>query len=391
MTKKNNRKTILFAPSHFTLSDKLGSEFNEAWELITTVYKKNDFDLEIITGKKDYPEDKFKLNAREIWRTSNIRNSNEFTLKDSVYFTVQNTFATIRYLYFSRKKIDIVHHIRPFNLYVSFNLAAIFRTKKSRFVIGPFCQNYHGKPEQWYLKPIVFLNKITLKSADAILVNDDITKTEVEEFIGKKTVHIMPVGKQLEEFEYTPKTYYKNSYTFLTSSQLIPRKHIDFLIRGFAIACKNTNKTLHLHIIGDGSEKNMLTELVEELGINENVSILGSVPFESTKTYYKNADYFLFTPYQEAFGHVLVEASLYGLPIISTMTRGSLSVVTPTGIPITPQNNLQKFSQNILSYIHSPAKSTQVSSLSRSLAIKRFDWNSTLYSQLSDIYKNILK
>lgn len=71
----------------------------------------------------------------------------------------------------------------------------------------------------------------------------------------------------------------------------------------------------HLHILGDGVERDNLESLVHNLNLNDVVHFHGNVP--NIDDYYLKSSIMLFTSKAEGFGMVLIEASSYGIPCVS--------------------------------------------------------------------------
>jgi glycosyltransferase involved in cell wall biosynthesis len=385
------KKSVLFSPSHFIFSDSLGSEYNEAYLLIKNVYESEEYDITTICGSTHLLYDNHDYSSIEVWKKYSNHNTNNFTLKDSLIFNLKYTLETFRQIYFTRNQYDIIHHIRPFTLFSTFNFALIFNFRRIPVIIGPFGAPYKSKRKGILNKILRFLNYLTLRSATTILVNDDETKTQIEEFIGKKSVRVFPVGKDIHSYKYKEKTYEKNEFHFLSSGQLIGRKNFKFLLDGFAVAIKKSDKKLTLHIIGDGYKKQLLISQAKELGIEDRVVFHGKIPFGEIENWYQTADYFLLTPKEEAFAHVYIEAAGYGLPAITTSTVASRAIVGDVCGLISPQKDIKGFAQNIVKLTSDPILSKKLSESSRDYAIKTFDWNSVLLPKLIEIYDSILE
>ncbi|MGV8944776.1 glycosyltransferase [Thermomonas sp.] len=80
-----------------------------------------------------------------------------------------------------------------------------------------------------------------------------------------------------------------------------------------------------LLVVGDGEDSQMLRELAESLGVSARVHFCGYQPDPSD--WYRVMDVFALASAHEAFGLVLVEAMLLGLPVVATRVGGIPSVV----------------------------------------------------------------
>jgi glycosyltransferase involved in cell wall biosynthesis len=119
------------------------------------------------------------------------------------------------------------------------------------------------------------------------------------------------------------RTRYRNSVpTLLFVGRLIPEKGILDLVR--AVACVNGTTQCRLLIAGDGPSASAVSQRAGELGIADNVELLGYVSGEDLARRYREADAFVLpTYYAEGFPTVLLEAMSVGLPIVTTALRGA--------------------------------------------------------------------
>jgi glycosyltransferase involved in cell wall biosynthesis len=101
---------------------------------------------------------------------------------------------------------------------------------------------------------------------------------------------------------------------------MIPNKKIDDLIRTFAAYQKGFNRESRLLLAGDhnGHERYFarLQELVRELRVDE-VVFTGHVEHDELMACYAEADLFLCLSEHEGFGVPLLEAMVFGLPVIA--------------------------------------------------------------------------
>ncbi len=83
----------------------------------------------------------------------------------------------------------------------------------------------------------------------------------------------------------------------------------------------------HLVILGDGPERDHLSQHAAKLGIADRVTFMGVKPWEEIGGYYRLAELFLFASETETQGIVLQEAQLMGVPVVAVGARGTLSGV----------------------------------------------------------------
>ncbi|HBB31518.1 MAG TPA: glycosyl transferase [Cyanobacteria bacterium UBA8803] len=91
-------------------------------------------------------------------------------------------------------------------------------------------------------------------------------------------------------------------------------KNFPTLIRAFALVLKQ--QPARLVILGDGEDKPKLIALVRELGLEDNVALLGFL--DNPYAYMARSHVFVLSSASEAFGNVIVESLALGTPVVST-------------------------------------------------------------------------
>jgi glycosyltransferase involved in cell wall biosynthesis len=106
-------------------------------------------------------------------------------------------------------------------------------------------------------------------------------------------------------------------YMFLVT-RLEHVKRVDLAIEAFL----HVDPGVRLLVAGDGSAHASLNALVERLGLRGRVSLLGRVSDERLIDLYAGALGVLFTPFDEDYGYVTLEAFLSGKPVVTTTDAG---------------------------------------------------------------------
>lgn len=123
---------------------------------------------------------------------------------------------------------------------------------------------------------------------------------------------------------------------FVTIGRLDKGKNHEMMIKSFS-KIKNTKSMLY--ILGEGELKGELKLLIDKLGLQERVLLLGfdSNPYK----YLRQCDVFLFSSNFEGFPTVVIEALACGLPVISTdCYNGPREILSNV-------NNFQRITNNI--------------------------------------------
>jgi colanic acid/amylovoran biosynthesis glycosyltransferase len=145
------------------------------------------------------------------------------------------------------------------------------------------------------------------------------------------------LGVDLSQFEYrlADESFDGNTVKCLHLGRLVEKKSPIDLVKAFRHAIEETSEDiqLELKIAGDGPLRSELEQEVRDLGIENQVSILGTVPHSQVSQLMAEAN--LYTQHcktasdgdQEGQGVSFVEASASGLPIVSTRHNGLTDVI----------------------------------------------------------------
>jgi len=113
----------------------------------------------------------------------------------------------------------------------------------------------------------------------------------------------------------------------LSVGRLAYQKAYEELIR--AIGLINNRDKLRLIIIGDGSLREVLEKQIENLGLQKNIFLIGSI--SEPEIFYEDADLFVLSSSSEGFGNVIIEALSYGVPVVSTDCKSGPAEILGNG------------------------------------------------------------
>ena len=126
--------------------------------------------------------------------------------------------------------------------------------------------------------------------------------------------------KALEEPKDLPKTKYILALQRLKED----KKDARCLIEAFSIISKNPlAKAFSLYIIGDGEDRESLQELINKLGLEKRITLMGyrANPYP----YLAKSDIFVLSSKSEGFNISLIEAMILGRNLISTNCKTGTS------------------------------------------------------------------
>lgn len=150
--------------------------------------------------------------------------------------------------------------------------------------------------------------QIKIKAYDRIVV---LTEEDLQtNWKGYDNVSVIPNACTADGTEVSQ----LNNSRIISVGRLEYQKNFSSLIRSFAkISNKFPNWTLE--IVGEGSQRKLLTDLIAELGLQERVMLSGYSDNVPEKM--RNSTIFAMTSVFEGFGMVIVEAMACGLPVVS--------------------------------------------------------------------------
>jgi glycosyltransferase involved in cell wall biosynthesis len=203
-------------------------------------------------------------------------------------------------------------------------------------VIGTFVSDLYASSYNlalsWKAKAAVsffrWTNKATAGYCKGFIANSQTVKQS-----GARALHIAPDkievinrGRDSKVFRFhVPQIIAGKPLQFLNVGRLVPVKGQRDLIlafNDFLPACPNAV----LHIAGDGTEKEALSALIKELGLQNNVVLLGSR--SDVPQIINNYDCFVFTSHSEGFSGAVVEAMFAGLPVLASDIPVNKEVIT---------------------------------------------------------------
>jgi glycosyltransferase involved in cell wall biosynthesis len=148
--------------------------------------------------------------------------------------------------------------------------------------------------------------------------------------VPEKRVHL--VYNAVEEFPEALKTRIEvrkelgvseQDKLIITVARLVKWKGIEALIR----VVSHFDSSIKLLIVGDGPEKNRLTDVVKVLNLTSRIKFLGKAVRKNVLEYIRASDVFVLNTRYEGFSHVLLEAMSVGTPVVTTAVCGNPELV----------------------------------------------------------------
>lgn len=253
---------------------------------------------------------------------------------------------------------------------------ALFLKKKYGI---PVVFTYHTRYEQYlhYVKPLERIERrtgIIEKYLEYFCGRCDMLVAPtpgIQEYLMEKNpgvpIGVMPTGIPEECFRPDSKRaaeirrnyIQKADYLFCTVSRLAKEKNLLFQLQGLALLkekLKRQGKTFRHMMIGEGPQQRELEEYARQLGMEENIILVGNVPNTQICNYQAAADLFLFTSKSETQGIVVLEAMAVGNPVAALDATGVRDVVRHGENGFLCRENADIWSEHIVTALNDPAR-----------------------------------
>lgn len=131
-----------------------------------------------------------------------------------------------------------------------------------------------------------------------------------------KNISVINNPVEPESFVYTNQLPAPSDYRrVLLVGRLVEQKNFELAIRAFLLLKQRLNVPLRLTLVGEGPQKQMLSELANTLGVADEIEFAGYR--RDVSDYYRASNVLLLTSLYEGFPNVLIEALHHGLPVVS--------------------------------------------------------------------------
>lgn len=208
---------------------------------------------------------------------------------------------------------------------------------------------------------------------------------------------INPVGIDVASFEADrsdgrPSTGRPSTgCSILTVARFCREKRLDRalrIIRGLRDSMPD--RQISYRIVGDGPLAASLLRLRDRLGLQKEVTFLGSLDAGGVRDELAAADIFLLTSQHEVTPVVLMEAQASALPVVTT-DAGAISEVVDDGVSgyVVPYRDMEGMLQRLQHLVSNPQLWPVMGSAGQRIAGDRFD-SQKLVVRLTALYENLI-
>jgi len=253
----------------------------------------------------------------------------------------------------------------------------------------PFVVTIHGQD----LQNTIHHNRLCFKAVKQVLEGADKVITVSSKL--KRLSHTVGISANIVVLgNGIPDSIIHNSYAFnknedpvmVSVSNLIVTKGIDYNLK--AIATLRTEfPNLQYHIVGSGPEQQNFINLAKELGVNDQVSFLGTLSHEDVFKEMAKCQILSLPSWSEGFGVVYIEAMIQGKPVIACKGEGIEDVIQHgvNGMLVSPKD-VDSLVEAIDYLISHPDETDQIGQRARETVMKNYTWGK-IVNRLIKIYE----
>jgi glycosyltransferase involved in cell wall biosynthesis len=278
---------------------------------------------------------------------------------------------------FRQWNIDVVHTHNNGPLIYAATAARLAR-------IPGVVHTRHGQSSRASRRQTALVRLVARLAERIVCVSDDSLRLSVEQGIPARKLCRVWNGIDLEQFAYTGP---QPRGPAVLVARLSPEKDIATLLRAVALVVPG-EPAFQLEIAGDGACLAELQRLASELGIAENVRLLGLV--HDVPALLARASLFVLPSLTEGISLTLLEAMARGLPVVATRVGGNAEVVLDgeTGFLI-PTGSPAVLAEKILLLWRDPERARRLGQAGRE-RVERFFNVRAMVGAYEDLYRQVL-
>ena len=388
-------KKILRIINRFNLG---GPTYNAAY---LTKYLEDDYETLLIGGKHEKSE------------KSSMHILDNLGLKPIIIEEMQRSIHPILDRIALKKIKDIIIEFKPDIVHThAAKAGALGRKAAYDLDVKQIYHTFHGHVFHSYfgkIKTNIYkkIERDLAKKSTKIIAISEIQKqelSEVHKICSKEKIEVIPLGFDLKKFyknQTEKRKYFRKKWKIKDDEiaigiigRLVPIKNHVFFIDVIEKVIRKSNASLRIFIVGDGEEKENIIIKVSAYNLDYSTDDkIATIQFTSwikeIDEVNAGMDIICLCSLNEGTPVSLIEAQASGKPIVTTRTGGIENIVVENKTALISDNNdLNKFTENVLSLIKEKDKRTLFSEI----AIKKskdFDY-SILIKNIKKLYKNSL-
>jgi colanic acid/amylovoran biosynthesis glycosyltransferase len=234
------------------------------------------------------------------------------------------------------------------------------------------------------------------ETADVVTVNSEFTCTQVQNLgCPPAKLRKMPEGLNPDDFSFHERTTQPGEpIRIVTVARLVKKKGHEFSLRAFA-KVREKHPKVHYDLIGDGPLRSNLENLVDQLGLRDDVTFCGACDNVEVRRRMADSHIFVLASVsgdgdQEGQGLVLQEAQAAGLPVLATLHGPFPEGILPgqSGY-LVPERDAEALAERLSYLVEHPQIWPEMGRQGRAFVAQGFDIRK-LNRQLVDLYEEMI-
>lgn len=293
------------------------------------------YNVDVIVLRRNNEDKEGILNKVNIYRLQERsfkeKNIISFLFNQLKFFILGSLFLLNRYIT-KRYKIIHIHNIPDFLIF----MGLIPKLTGAKLILDIhdivpeyYCQKFNKRFDSSLVKCLLFIEKISVRFADHVIVANDIWREKVikRDSIAPNNCTTLLNYPQLKFFTNTINKQSNDKFTLIYPGTISELHGLDVAIKTISIVKKKI-KTIQLNIYVLGGSlflKNNIISMVKRLGLEENVTFFDPVPPEFLGKIMAKADIGIVPKRggifsDEAFSTKILEFMAAGIPVVASKT-----------------------------------------------------------------------
>jgi glycosyltransferase involved in cell wall biosynthesis len=192
-------------------------------------------------------------------------------------------------------------------------------------------RTYDFRDDPWRLA----VRRLMVRWADACITNSAAGYAYLTEILGADAQRVFAQPYEVPDAEAlvkrmaaVPPLPPSPHPIFLFVGQLVPRKGLHLLLEACAQLKTWGYQDYTLLVVGDGAQRAELEQLSRDRGLTH-IHWIGWVAYDQLGSYFSQADVFILPSQEDTWGMVVLEAMVFGKPILCSKWVGAMELVQP--------------------------------------------------------------
>ncbi|GEM_PF-5239689 len=235
-----------------------------------------------------------------------------------------------------------------------------------------------------------YIEKI-INNADGVMFISEHQRDRMEELyqIGNKNIHeviYLPLNPLFVEDGRRQIKTRENRLDFINIGKLIDVKNQTTLIKAFHLFLKSSDIKSCLKIYGEGPLRVKLENLINELGLQSNVKLMGEASRKDIRNAIANSSFLISSSKQETMGVNIIEAHSQGVPVIALNAGTTEELISiENGVHVT-KNTVEDLKNGIIHATETDFDSDSI----RTNCLAKFS-SESIFEKTQRLYNQILK